>query len=180
MNIQETPIQCQSQIDMKNNPSVTPYLLCSIHTNMSQVFADYLRSQLEARNMTPAELARRAGITKQNISRILNQTPHPLSGALPKVKVQTVEAIAKALGVPVDEAREAAGYSTQEPGKPQTLADLLSRLKRLGIDNLHFANEDALRAAGPDELQEVLDAVKFAVEYTLQKRLSPPPQSRDD
>lgn len=73
-------------------------------------FKDFLRSKLDEKNMRPAELARLSGVTKQNISRILTDKPHPLTNAAPTVKLATVEKLAKGLGVDINDARRAAGF----------------------------------------------------------------------
>lgn len=79
-------------------------------------FKEFLRSKLDEKNMRPAELARLSGVTKQNISRILTNKPHPLTNAAPTVTPATVEKIAKALGVDVKEARLAAAGFTSTNG----------------------------------------------------------------
>lgn len=88
-------------------------------------FKDYLRAKLTEKGMRPAELARASGVTKQNIGRILNDTRHPISGGLPKVTVETIEKLAKGLGVDVDEAKIAAGFI------PPNIAGMLMRLPSL-------------------------------------------------
>jgi transcriptional regulator with XRE-family HTH domain len=97
----------------ENNPSVTPAVVSYGFTNMDiqNPFGEWLREQLEKQGMKAADLARRSGVTKQNIGRILNNTPHSVTGALPKVEESTVEKLARALDADIDEARLAAGYA---------------------------------------------------------------------
>lgn len=135
-------------------------------------FGKWLVRNRQAAKLTQAQLAERAGIQPSYVSALEREEPNAKDGSPRRPRIDKVDRIAKALRVPVDEARLAAGYAPTKPatGKPQSLIDLLERLERLGIENLHFADQDKLRNATPDELQEVLEAVKFAVELTLRKQ----------
>jgi transcriptional regulator with XRE-family HTH domain len=103
----------QSPIVSENNPVCSSLLIHFGFTKMS--FKDWLRAQLDARQMRAADLSRRSGVTPQNLSRILTDKPHPITGALPKVTIETVDRIAKALGAPLGEARHAAGFASDDP-----------------------------------------------------------------
>lgn len=144
-------------------------------------FARWLQAELELKRMRPAELARRAGVSKQNIGKILNRTPHSLTGTIPNPKVETVDAIAKALGSNQDEARIAAGYapSNLPVGKPKDLPDLLKRLEDMGVENLHFYDEDRLRDASPEQLQDMLESISLAIRLTIEKQARSIPPTHD-
>lgn len=60
----------QSKIVIKNNPSVTSEIVTLGFTKMA--FKNYLAAKLKERGMRPAELARKAGTSKQNIGRIVH------------------------------------------------------------------------------------------------------------
>ena len=104
---------------------------------MTSRFAEYLRAKLDEKDMSPAELSRRSGTTKQNIGRILNDTRHYESNAPPTVTKETAEKLAKGLGLPVDEVLLEAGYAPRNIDAPKTPAELLEALQRIGIDVSH-------------------------------------------
>jgi transcriptional regulator with XRE-family HTH domain len=81
----------------------------------NKTFGECLREQLESKGIRPAELARRSGVTKQNIGRLLNATPHPITGALPRAEPETVTKLAEGLEWDVDEALLAAGHAPRLP-----------------------------------------------------------------
>lgn len=64
-------------------------------------FSEWLSAQLKNRNMSPAELARKAGIDKGIISRTLNRERKP--------SPESLEAIAHALKLPSEAVFRAAG-----------------------------------------------------------------------
>ena len=111
------PANTESQypIYSKNKPGVTTFQVHSRFTTMTKTFGEQLREQLQARNMRAAELARRSGVTKQGIGRLINNTPHGITGALPQPERETVEKIARALDWDLSEALLAAGYAPSEP-----------------------------------------------------------------
>jgi transcriptional regulator with XRE-family HTH domain len=97
----------QAQINKKD---------CKVWINnpMASNFSKAFAKKLAEKGITASELARRAKTTRANVSRLLNDTPHPISGALPKPTVETVEKIAKALDWDINEARLAAGFAPTE------------------------------------------------------------------
>lgn len=97
-------------------------------THMEKTFGDRLREELAVRGMRPSELARRSGVTKQNIGRLINNTPHSLSGALPRAEPDTVEKLAKALGWDLNEALLAAGYAPRNGNSDPGLFKGIERL----------------------------------------------------
>lgn len=125
-----------------------------------------------AAGMTQSALAKRVGVSVSYISALERDEPNAVDGSPRRPRVEKVEKIAKALNADMDEARLAAGFAPLHPrnGKPETLAELLDRLTELGVDNVHFADHDALRDATPEELQDVLDAVQLAIEVTLRRQ----------
>jgi len=78
-------------------------------------FAEQLRHWLNDKGFSQAELARRSGLTPQTIGQYLAQKPHHLTNRLLLPEIDTVDRIARALGVPITEARAAAGYTHDLP-----------------------------------------------------------------
>lgn len=50
-------------------------------TFMKFGFAKALKDKLDEKEMRPSELSRRTGISRQNISRIMTERPHSVTGA---------------------------------------------------------------------------------------------------
>lgn len=74
-------------------------------------FGDVLRVQLRNRNVSAAELSRRSGVSKQHLSKLLNNERSTMTGVVTRPSVDTVDKIATGLGWDRDEARLAAGYA---------------------------------------------------------------------
>lgn len=101
----------QPAVDSKNNPRRTKFKVKSGFTDPEMSFREKLVEKLREKDWKPAELARRSGVSKQNIGRIINNTPHSITGALPKTGTETIEKIAKALDWDLDEALLAGGFA---------------------------------------------------------------------
>lgn len=76
--------------------------------------------------MKPAQLARLSGVSKQNIGRIINNTPHSITGALPKTEPETIKKLAKALDWDLDEALLSGGYAPSN--QEESLDNLIKML----------------------------------------------------
>lgn len=126
---------------------------------MAETFGQWLERKRNAAGLNQTELAARSRVTKATIS-LYEQDR--VEQPRPKQLVK----IAKALGVSIEEIRDAASQRS----KPQNLEQLLEILEHLGVENLHLSDHDRFRTATPDELQEVLDAVQLAVAVTLQRQ----------
>ena len=107
----------QPAVYNKNNPSFTNCVVNYVFTDMNKTFGESLQEKLDEAGMKAAELSRLSGVSKQNIGRLINNTPHSISGALPKPEPDTVKKLAKHLKWNLDEALIAAGYA---PGKCHT------------------------------------------------------------
>lgn len=74
-------------------------------------FGEWLRERLNGRGMNNADLARLTELSPTYIGHLVRDfSPNTKSGRV-RPSEETVDSIAKALGVPVDEARLAAGYA---------------------------------------------------------------------
>ncbi len=89
---------------------------------MDTKFVDWLTAQLQEKNWSQAELARRSGLHKQSIHYYLTQTvrpPHP--HALAK--------IACALGLPVEEVYRVAGVLSTPPEINETIEEIMHEIQ---------------------------------------------------
>jgi len=143
-----TTMRSQPQIYSQNKPRWTQKRVNCVFTRpMSTTFGERLKEKLEEAGLTAAELARRSGVTKQNIGRILNNTPHSITGALPRVEPGTVLKLAQPLGWDVNDALLAAGHA------PTDMSKFSSELNRR-VSLL----EKALTAPERAEMLEELDS----------------------
>lgn len=92
-------------------------------------FAEQLRLWLNEKGFTQAELARRSHLTPQTISQYVAKREHHLTGKLILPEIDTVDQIARALGIPIAEARAAAGYA-HEPLPQLDAADKFAMVFR--------------------------------------------------
>jgi transcriptional regulator with XRE-family HTH domain len=99
---------------------------------MPSKFATAFAAKLKEKGIKPIELEKLSGVTRQNISRLLNDTPHPVSGAPPKTKKATIEKIAKPLDWNVDEALTLAGLGEANNTRiPESIAYAIEQSKSL-------------------------------------------------
>lgn len=135
-NLTYMKLKSQSWVDLKNNPRHTKFKVKSGFTDLDMSFRERLVEKIKEKNWKPAELARRSGVSKQNIGRIINNTPHSITGALPKTAPETIEKIARALDWDLDEALLAGGYA------PVNLEDSLdNQLKQLSPKSQKIARK---------------------------------------
>jgi len=102
-------------------------------------FQQWLQGQLDARGWSGAELARRAKISRPHVSRILTGENKP--------GLESVEGIARALGIPTESVMREAGYLPDH-------GDLLPELAALGA---------RLRALSPEQREAALAALEAAL-----------------
>lgn len=102
-------------------------------------FSVWLLDELSRRGWTPAELARRAGLSTGTLSNILNGNRNPG----PEVTLS----IAKALGEPADKVFRLAGILPRLPGSEddQVIKEIMDILKNMP----------------PEDRQDVLDYARF-------------------
>ena len=102
-------------------------------------FGEWLKGKRLDQRLTLETMAHKTGLSKQYISVLERGQPHALTGKPITPKLETVDKIARALGVPSGEARHAAGYAAPIT-EPQTIRELKERLWDLGI-HLELADE---------------------------------------
>lgn len=86
-----------------------------VHQNMTEIkftsFGEWLRGKIAENNLSNAELGRRVGLSPTYIGNLVRDySPNSKTGSI-RASEGVVASIAKALGVNIDEARLAAGYS---------------------------------------------------------------------
>ncbi len=164
-----------------------------INNSFNVAFSTYLKQKRKLAGLSQEKLAERISargytVTAGAISNIERAYYRKADGSESQPTKQFVILAAEVLGADINEALTQADYAVDKSlQKPKNLSDLMHVLETLGIiDGIQFFDEDALRSASPDELQEVLDAVKLAVEITRQRqernnaRSNPSDLSRSD
>lgn len=153
-------------------PTVTNSNVAETSEDINKIFGLWVRANRRKQDLTQQSLARLVGIDRQQIYRIESGQ----SGT----KRDTIIALAKALNVDTDVALDKAGYVLSEPiNKPKSLAELIDRLEALGVENIIFADNDAMAHGTPDDLQAALDAVKLALEITINRKKRPNAPTND-
>jgi transcriptional regulator with XRE-family HTH domain len=83
-------------------------------------FGEWLYETRKQSRFSQDELASRADVSKNYISRLERNEGHPTTGAPPQPSRRVVEALAGALGKPISEALQAAGYTPSAPANELT------------------------------------------------------------
>jgi len=141
------------------------------HYNLTGVmlsFGKWLFEKRKAAHLTQGQLAKRAGISTSYVSTIEREERHHLTNAPPQPTLDVVDAIAKALGEPIDEARIAAGYAPENLiPKPKNAAEFLTALSAMGLPNI--LPYTGIHDLTPDEYELLLRDVSMAVEMSLRR-----------
>ena len=116
-------------------------------------FAEWLNTQLKIRDMSPAELSRKAGIDKGVISRALSRER--------KLSPDTLEAVARAFRLPLETVFRAAGLLPAEQEADALVEEGLYILQQLKGED----KEDAIRY-----LRMRLEVAEEKGEYHARKR----------
>lgn len=104
-------------------------------------FAAALQAELEEKSITPAHIEREANkrgekVSRQYLSKLLNDTPHNITEAPPRPSREKVQVIAEIIGWDEGEAMFAAGYAPQslsDSDVDDTLMDVVySKFKKAG------------------------------------------------
>jgi transcriptional regulator with XRE-family HTH domain len=132
-------------------------------------FGDLVRLAREEKGWSQRQLARRIGKSPSYVHYVERQYNPSAKDQKMRVGEDAVEKLAKTLELDIDEARHAAGYSSRFSAKPENLQELLDKLERLGVPPMIFSGLEQYENASPEVLQEVLESIRFGVEYTLRK-----------
>ncbi len=100
-------------------------------------FGEWLRKELNVSGMSNAELARRAGVSATYVGNLVRDySPNMRSARNPRPSEEVTADIAKALDVPLNVARKAAGYSTMDEPDEE---GLFAGLSNLSPERQHLA-----------------------------------------
>lgn len=148
---------------------------------MENAAGDWLKKNRKKLGLLQSDVAKRAGVSVSYISTLERGQKHSITDAKLTPERHKVIAIAKAVQGDPSELLGLYGYLplSMSSGKPQTLGELIDILETLGVENIHFANEDAMKHATPDDLQAALDAVKLALEITINRKRPNAPTNDD-
>ncbi len=98
----------------------------------TETFGDWLKRTRKSRGLSQSDLWRETGISKQYISGLEKNARQPRSNKLMRPGEEKVDKLARALAVPLAEARLAAGYApparTGGPTKGQRAAEYVDGL----------------------------------------------------
>jgi transcriptional regulator with XRE-family HTH domain len=84
-------------------------------------FSDWLQSELDKRQWSQAELAYSAGISRAVINKLLNKKTYP--------QPDTLQAIARALKIPVESIYRVAGLLPEESETEAFIAEIVHKLE---------------------------------------------------
>lgn len=119
----------------------------AMNTAMNITFSQWVQNNLDDRNWSQAELARRAGITRGAVSNIVNNQrnrPDP----------DTVKAIARAFGKSEEEALQIAGYLSPKPDFDPEIAELNALWEKLTPEQQQMGMELFRRLVAQQEERE--------------------------
>jgi transcriptional regulator with XRE-family HTH domain len=121
-------------------------------------FGVWLREKRKARDWTQEELGKKAGISISYVSTLERNQPHSITGTELRPALDKVDAIARALGVPLAEARLAAGYAPPITAEQvRTLANQLAeKVMAAGLDDLQ---DEELREAFMRDMQTIAESM---------------------
>lgn len=77
---------------------------------MRSEFSEWVENTITEKKLKRIEVAEKAGISRSRLTQIINETPHSLTGVPTRASIETVDAIAKAMGEPISVGRMKAGY----------------------------------------------------------------------
>ena len=139
-------------------------------------FGKWLAEKRETAGLTQKQLADRCGegISASYISALEREEPNTKDDKPRQPRIDKVDRIAKALHVPIDEARLEAGYASKTAfHKPANAAEFVAALEALGVEHFEFAHgPEELIDMTPEDFANMLDAVRIAVEITIARKKS--------
>lgn len=140
-------------------------------------FGKWLRDSRKRAGLTQGELGKRAKISTSYVSTLERGERHHLTNAPPQPAPDVVEAIGEALGVPIDEARLAAGYAPKNPTrkKPENVIEFLEVLESWGLEfGPGLLGDKRLHEFTPEEFEDLLYRINRDVasdiEITLRRK----------
>lgn len=138
-----------------------------------QSFGHWLQERRKDAGMRQSDVAKRAGVSTSYISTLERGQKHSVTGAQLRPEPDKVEAIAKAVGGDVNEALALCGYASGKTvSRPHTAAEFIEALQSLGVDGIQFFDKPNLEELTAADFEEILNAVRLAVEITISRKRS--------
>jgi transcriptional regulator with XRE-family HTH domain len=137
---------------------------------VENIFGDLVRRARIAKNLSQRQLALRIGKSASYINYVESGKNPSAKGKTMQPSIDAVEAIAKVLSIPLDEARQAAGYAPENPviNKPRSVPELLAAIERLGVDQIQFPGGiEGLHKLSEADLNDILESVRDVIEAQL-------------
>lgn len=131
-----------------------------------ETFGELISSKLLELGWSNAELARRTGFSTTYIGNLARDiAPGTKTGKPKRIPDETVERIARALNVPMDRARTAAGLSKRERRLPETVEEALN--------NALFFDQKGLSEKDIETIRPFLEMMDREIERLKEKKESP-------
>jgi HTH-type transcriptional regulator, competence development regulator len=135
-------------------------------------FGKWLLDARKKAGLTQEQLAERSGLSPSYISALERQEPNTRAGEPRMPRPETVNRIAKALGIPSGEARAAAGYASliipPFPKKPKNLTQFLEQLESMGFEQFDFAAD--FMDWTEDDFEELLERIAADVNLMIRRK----------
>lgn len=130
-------------------------------------FGKWLADRRSDANLTQSQLAERSGISANYVSALEREEPNARDGSPRRPRLEKVDRIAKALGVPVDDARLAAGYAPAVFSKPSNIQEFLAVLEKLGLPEM--APFEGVHDLTPERYEDMLHDIRTVIELNLRR-----------
>lgn len=140
---------------------------------------EFLKNRRKELRLTQSEVATRAGISVSYLSTLERGQRHSITNAELTPDRSKVVALAKALKTDRDELLVMFGFAPENPlehKKPETVAELLSILTSMGVENPIFKDGIENLPNDPDVLEDILRVISMTVEIELRKHPNNAPQ----
>jgi len=128
-----------------------------------ETLGELITSRLLELGWSNAELARRTGFSTTYIGNLARDiAPGTKTGKPKRIPDETVERIAKALNIPIDRARTAAGLSKRERPSPNTVEEALN--------NALFFDQKGLSEKDIETLRPFLEMMDREIDRLKEKK----------
>lgn len=128
---------------------------------MKETFGQKMQRWRESAHISQAELSRRTGYSRAYISNLERDFSPTAQGGKPQPSVETCDKIARALGVPIAEARLAAGYAAPEEVKAEKKKTITAEE---ALKNAFFFHAKGLSQKDIETIRPFLEGVDKVIE----------------
>jgi transcriptional regulator with XRE-family HTH domain len=130
---------------------------------------EWILRHRKAKGLRQWDVAQRAGVSVSYISTLERGQKHSETNVDIQPDREKVIAIAKAVGGNPDELLLLYEFApSTATTKPQTVAELLEAIERLGVDHIMFAED--LNDMTPNDLSDILDSIRNSIEHQLLRK----------